>query len=109
MAKQRASKIAKARAEEILEIKPGSLAVYTAYLVLFVRLVVLAFNGSTSVRASDRSGTGQLRPARHPITSKPGARRLGEAATQTGLSPTQLRQWEQRRRRIHRLQAAEFS
>jgi hypothetical protein len=46
LAKQRrGAKIAKARAEEILEIKPGSLTVYTAYLVLFVRLVVLAING----------------------------------------------------------------
>jgi hypothetical protein len=46
VAKQRqASKSARARAEEILEIKPGSLTVYTAYLVLFVRLVVLAING----------------------------------------------------------------
>jgi hypothetical protein len=42
---RRASKTATARAEEILEIKPGSLTVYTAYLVLFVRLVVLAVNG----------------------------------------------------------------
>jgi hypothetical protein len=42
---RRASKTAKARAEEILEIKPGSLTVHTAYLVLFVRLVVLAING----------------------------------------------------------------
>jgi len=42
---RRAAKAAQTRAQEILEIKPGSLTVYTAYLVLFVRLVVLAING----------------------------------------------------------------
>ena len=43
------------------------------------------------------SGGRQLRPAQHPITSKPNAAyKLGEVATQTGLSPKQLRQWEQR-------------
>ena len=43
------------------------------------------------------SGSGQLGPAQHVITSKPGAvYKLGEVATQTGLSPKQLRQWELR-------------
>ena len=42
---RRGAKTARTRAEEILEVKPGSLTVYTAYLVLFVRLVVLAVNG----------------------------------------------------------------
>jgi DNA-binding transcriptional MerR regulator len=43
------------------------------------------------------SSTGQPRPAQHPIIARPGAGyRLGEVATQTGLSPKQLRQWEQR-------------
>ena len=46
VAKQRpVARTAKTRAAEILEIKPGSLTVYTAYLVLFVRLIVLAVNG----------------------------------------------------------------
>jgi len=42
---RRMAKEAKTRAQEILEIKPGSLTVYTAYVVLLVRLVVLAING----------------------------------------------------------------
>jgi hypothetical protein len=42
---RRAAKAAQTRAQEILEIKPGSLTVYTAYVVLLVRLVVLAVNG----------------------------------------------------------------
>jgi MerR family regulatory protein len=43
------------------------------------------------------SGSGQPLPAQHAITSKPGAAyKLGEVATQTGLSPKQLRQWELR-------------
>lgn len=42
---RRKANAARTRATEILEIKPGSLTVYTAYVVLLVRLVVLAING----------------------------------------------------------------
>jgi hypothetical protein len=40
-----AAKATKVRAQEILEIKPGSLTVYTAYVVVLFRLVVLAVHG----------------------------------------------------------------
>ena len=42
---RRASKAAKVRARRILEIKPGSVTVYTAYVVVLFRLVVLAVHG----------------------------------------------------------------
>jgi hypothetical protein len=43
--RRRASKAAKVRARRILEIKPGSVTVYTAYAVVLFRLVVLAAHG----------------------------------------------------------------
>ena len=38
---RRAKKTAHKRAKRILEIRPGTVTVYTAYLVVFIRLVVV--------------------------------------------------------------------
>jgi hypothetical protein len=43
--RRREAKAAKVRARRILEIKPGSVTVYTAYAIVLFRLVVLAVHG----------------------------------------------------------------
>lgn len=60
--KRSASVVAARRAKKILEIKPGSVTVYTAYMVVFVRLLIVVAHTIVPGAAACRSATPSTLP-----------------------------------------------